>query len=121
MPNISDYGNTLPSYICERWIGYCTAAHPNDQSGQFACQSVTCGSRNASAQANSDNTDSSSSSGSASPSSTPSSTSGGGSSGSDSSSSSEPSQSGNAAMTVGMNYGTGILMGGIFAVFGLAL
>lgn len=136
-PNISNYADTIPAYVCGRWREYCTADHPNDLEGQTACQSVTCGDRNASAGASGSSSSgggSSASSSASSPSSTASSSSGGGSgssSGGDSSESGSPSGSAsgaaasqtgdNAAVAVGMNYGTGLLMGGMFAVFGLAL
>ena len=128
-PNITDYRDTLPFYVCQQWITDCTAAHPNDLSGQAACQSVTCGTQNAS-QASTTSSGSSSETSSSSSSETSDSSS----DDSDSSSStdSEPSasasgdaaeasESGNAAAAIGMNYGTGILMSGLLAVFGLAL
>lgn len=126
-PNISDYQDTLPFYICSRWRDDCTAAHPNDLSGQTACQSVTCGTKNATAGASSttpsgsESDSSASASASSSASATASSSSGSESSASASSDAAQSSETGNAAAAIGMNYGTGILMGGMLAVFGLAL
>ncbi|TKA79773.1 hypothetical protein B0A55_03299 [Friedmanniomyces simplex] len=139
-PNISNYDQTIPSFVCAQWKIDCVAAHPNDLTGQTACLSITCGSMNAS----SGSTTSSSASGSASStasstggvvaggasssaaassatgSSAPSS-SGGSASSTASSSAAAASSSSSAALNVAMNYGTGILATAMLAFFGFAL
>ena len=117
-PNISDFDQTLPSFICAQWVIDCTAAHPNDLSGQTACQSVKCGMRNASAVPQSGPGGSQSS---AAPSSSASATGGGGSKTSSGSASSATNTGAAAALGVGKSYGTGILAVAFAAVFGLAL
>ena len=115
--------DTMPYYICTRWRDDCTAAHPDDLAGQADCQSVICGQRNASSQANVAG-GSASASGSAAPSATASSSGSSESSETSATASSDSaasSETGNTAAAIGMNYGTGILMGGMLAVFGLAL
>lgn len=132
-PNITDFADTMPSYICQRWVADCTAAHPNDLEGQTACQSVQCGMRNASSLTSASSGGSSSASASSAMASSTGSSSGGsggsgspgsssgGSSASQSASGAASSSTDNAAVAVGTTYGTGILMGGLLAVFGLAL
>lgn len=132
-PNISDYAQTLPSLVCQQWVINCVASHPNDLNGQAGCHSVTCGMKNASATNNaaggasgsSASGSASAASGSASQTATGSSAAASGSASATASSSgsaSSSSSSGSAAvMNVAMNYGTGILAGGMLAVFGLAL
>ncbi|KAK5681529.1 hypothetical protein LTS10_006061 [Elasticomyces elasticus] len=142
-PNITNYDQTIPAFVCAQWKGACTAAHPDDLVGQTACQSVTCGSANASDASSSS---SSSASGSMTASSTASSTggavvggassassgaasatsaaaSGASSAASSATSSAAASSSSSAAMAlnVAMNYGTGILATVGIAFFGLAL
>ncbi|KAK1065081.1 hypothetical protein LTR74_008193 [Friedmanniomyces endolithicus] len=144
-PNISNYDQTIPSFVCAQWKIDCVAAHPNDLGGQTGCLSLVCGSQNASSGSTAS---SSSTSGSGTASSTASSTGGaaagasstgassaaasstGGaaatsSSGSGastaSSSAAAASTSKSAAMNVAMNYGTGILATAMLAFFGLAL
>ncbi|KAK0943572.1 hypothetical protein LTR48_005412 [Friedmanniomyces endolithicus] len=145
-PNISNYDQTIPSFVCAQWKIDCVAAHPNDLGGQTGCLSLVCGSLNASSGSTTQSSSSASGSGTAS--STASSTGGaaagasstgassaaasstGGaaatsSSGSGastaSSSAAAASTSKSAAMNVAMNYGTGILATAMLAFFGLAL
>ncbi|KAK3115823.1 hypothetical protein LTR53_004442 [Teratosphaeriaceae sp. CCFEE 6253] len=129
-PNISDYDQTLPSFVCGQWIANCVNAHNDDLAGTTACRSVICGSKNASSGL--------SSSSSASASATASSTGGAASSASASATGSSPASSGASSATasaaaaasssagaavlnVVTNYGTGILATAMLAVFGLAL
>ncbi|KAF2863577.1 hypothetical protein K470DRAFT_280183 [Piedraia hortae CBS 480.64] len=129
-PNISDYGQTVPSLVCERARDDCVAAHPNDLAGQTKCQSVKCGKRNATSS-----DDSSSSSASATGSKTASSTAdatesangasktSGRASSASSSGASSSAQSTNAAiaLSAGQNYGMALIMGGLALAFGFAL
>ncbi|KAF2725591.1 hypothetical protein K431DRAFT_343018 [Polychaeton citri CBS 116435] len=133
-PNISDYQQSLPAYMCYQWVGFCTAAHPDDLQGQDNCQSITCGNKSAALDPNagsgSSSGSSTSSSSSSSPSETASSTSSSGSGSSDatgtpssSSTGSTASSTGNAAaaLRVGSEYGVAIIGGGLLALFGFAL
>ncbi|KAJ5247051.1 hypothetical protein N7468_002034 [Penicillium chermesinum] len=62
VPDVSQYQQTVPFYVCEANYGQCIDAHPNDAQGQEACKEAKhCGTKNATA------TDTSSSSASASP------------------------------------------------------
>ncbi|PPJ51662.1 hypothetical protein CBER1_08761 [Cercospora berteroae] len=117
--NISDYTQTLPFFVCEQWRTNCVLNHPDDRDGQAACESVTCGAQNAT---EAEGGDSSSASTSATPTSTSTDTAETGASettGTDSSAT--PSASDSAAMHLAQNYGTGILVTGLLAVFGLAM
>lgn len=116
-PNVSNFDATLPSFVCAQWVADCVKAHPNDLTGQTACHSVVCGSRNAS---NVPQTGPGGSQSSAAPSSSASST-GGGSKTSSGSASSATNTNAAVALGIGKNYGTGILAVGFAAVFGLAL
>ncbi|KAF1355276.1 hypothetical protein BDV97DRAFT_418969 [Delphinella strobiligena] len=129
-PNISSYEQTLPFYICQQWVGDCVLGHPNDLDGQTACQSVICGSGNASTAQSSSSASSSASSTSsaaASSSSAAASTtsaaaaSSGTGSATASSSAAATSKAAAAALSVAKTYGTGALAAGMLAVFGLAL
>ncbi|KAM3414950.1 hypothetical protein BST61_g10090 [Cercospora zeina] len=116
--NISDYTQTLPFFICEQWKTNCVLNHPDDRDGQAACESVTCGTKNATEAEGGD----SSSTASESPTSTASSTAEtGASQTTGTESSATPSQSEGAAIHLAQNYGTGILVTGLLAVFGLAM
>ncbi|KJX94569.1 hypothetical protein TI39_contig4175g00002 [Zymoseptoria brevis] len=121
-PNITDYTEMVPFYICQQWIANCVASNPNDATAQFGCRSVVCGSQNASALAvDSSSSSSSSSSPSSSATGTPT-TNGGGSSGTRPTESAAASSSGAAvALNVAQSYGSGILAAGLLASFGLAL
>ncbi|KAK0859942.1 hypothetical protein LTS02_008809 [Friedmanniomyces endolithicus] len=140
-PNISNYDQTIPSFVCAQWKIDCVAAHPNDLTGQTGCLSLVCGSQNASSGSTTQSSSSASGSGTAS--STASSTggaaagassaaasstggaaassSGGSGSSTASSTAAAASSSKSAAMGVAMNYGTGILATAMLAFFGLAL
>jgi len=115
-PNISAYGETLPSLECESWVGQCTAAHPNDLAGQTFCQSFVCGSLNASAVGAGASSSSSAVGGSSTASNTASSTSG-----------SATAATSKAAAPAGPVYYGGREIGTVFiitvlaAVFGFAL
>ncbi|KAL9528433.1 hypothetical protein SMMN14_07937 [Sphaerulina musiva] len=124
--NISDYTQTLPFFICEQWKTNCVASHPDDLDGQAGCQSVTCGSMNATEAESSNGGGSSTTSAAASMTSSPSGTSGaGGASGASMTSATStptPTESGSAAaLSIAQNYGTGLfaLLG--MAVFGIAM
>lgn len=136
-PNISDFEQTLPGFVCRQARIDCIAAAPNDLDAQRACDDVVCGSKNI------EDASSSTSSSAASSSTTGSSTSSGsdseateaGSSSSDSddsasttaesgaseTSAAADSDSAASALTLASTYGTGLLAVGIFAAFGLAL
>ena len=47
-PNISNYLNTLPYFICLQWKTNCVDSNPTDLQALQGCNSVTCGSKNAS-------------------------------------------------------------------------
>lgn len=130
-PNVSDYQQTLPAYVCREYIDQCVNAHPNDLEGITTCRDTQCGNKTV------DQATSSSSSESATASATSSTRSGSGSaasqtassSGSDSSATATESGAGAtatgdsaaSALNIASNYGTGILAAGILAAFGLAL
>ncbi|KZZ87843.1 hypothetical protein AAP_05327 [Ascosphaera apis ARSEF 7405] len=38
-PNVAEYRNTLPFFVCEENFGQCINAHPNDLTGQKECKS----------------------------------------------------------------------------------
>ncbi|CZT18236.1 uncharacterized protein RCC_04081 [Ramularia collo-cygni] len=119
-PNITDYAEMIPSYVCERWIDLCVMAHPDQRTPQQECRSITCGEKNAS---EADAGSSSSSSSAPASSQTPSSTSGSGSASESSpTSSSTPSDTGAAAaLNVAQAYGSSIFAAGLLGIFGLAL
>lgn len=49
-PDVSQYQQSVPFYVCEANYGQCIDAHPNDANGQRACkQAANCGTKNASA------------------------------------------------------------------------
>lgn len=51
VPDVSQYVETVPFYVCEANYGQCINAHPNDAEGQRACKAAaTCGSKNATAE-----------------------------------------------------------------------
>ncbi|KAK3718884.1 hypothetical protein LTR37_004800 [Vermiconidia calcicola] len=117
-PNISSYSATLPSYICEEYISQCVERAGDDLGLLTDCRSITCGTRNASSVAASNGGGSSGSASSASASASATSGSTGTGSGSAASATSEGAA---IALSVAKSYGTGILAGGLLAVFGLAL
>jgi len=109
-PNISDYGQTLPSLECDQWKAACVNNSANDLAGQNFCLSFNCGSKNASAGMGSSSPGHFSTTGSPSPSQT------GG------SSSPSPSTShAAAALAAASEYGNGFVAAGLIALFGFAL
>jgi hypothetical protein len=114
-PNISSYGQTLPSLECDAWKTQCVAAHPNDLNGQNFCLSFVCGSKNASAVG----------AGAMTTSSAASTTATGGSSSTGAQNVATPSNTGAAAhlaaLKVGREVGTAGVAVGVLALFGLAL
>nr|POE63562.1 hypothetical protein CFP56_04465 [Quercus suber] len=134
-PNISDYDQTIPSFVCMQWIADCTLANVGNQNGQAGCQSLVCGQLNASsgepklgatgnpqpASTVVQTTAAPSSTGSAdSTMTTTTSTTSGSASAVTNSASATPS-SGATVVYVAKQYGTGILATGLLALFGLAL
>jgi len=121
-PNITNYAAMMPSYICQQWKELCVGAHPDERDPQQACQSIECGTQNASASSTSSS--SSSSSAPASMSATASSTSGSSASETSAAASSTASDTNTgaaAALNVAQAYGSSILAAGLLGVFGLAL
>ncbi|KAF2141770.1 uncharacterized protein K452DRAFT_308836 [Aplosporella prunicola CBS 121167] len=112
--NVSDFQQTLPSLECEFAKAQCVTDHPDDADGQKVCQSVTCGNKKVSSQAQA-------SSSSAAASSTTSGSSSSSNTASASSASASATESGNAAVNLAMNYGSSALVAGGFALFGFAL
>ncbi|KAK3677601.1 hypothetical protein LTR78_002451 [Recurvomyces mirabilis] len=137
-PNISDYTQTVPFFVCEQWKANCADAHPNDLQGLAGCHSVVCGAKNASAAGGSSGSSSASSgSASATGSSTGSATGAAGSASATGSAAASAASSGaasatssaaaasssaaSAAVGLAMQYSSGILAAAMLAVFGLAL
>ncbi|KAF2222041.1 hypothetical protein BDZ85DRAFT_264794 [Elsinoe ampelina] len=117
-PNISDYSQTLPFFICQTSIAQCVAA-TTDASVQARCRDVTCGSRNASAETA---TTSSAAPSSTSVSSQTSSAASSPTGSAASASSSAPAATGAAsALAAARDYGTPALMAGMLAIFGFAM
>jgi hypothetical protein len=104
-PNITDYAQTLPSLECDEWKAQCTAAHPNDLSGQNFCQSFVCGKKNATSQAASASSSASSAAGS------------GGSSATSGGSAAATSSKAAAGTMVRVEYGAGMLGLAFLALF----
>ncbi|KAF2166564.1 hypothetical protein M409DRAFT_23199 [Zasmidium cellare ATCC 36951] len=120
-PNISDYDQTIPSFVCQTWVGNCVDAHPNDLDGQTGCRSVTCGSRNASSNLAATTSSAATTSATASSSSSAESTSASGTPTGSSASTTATTSSAAMALHVAEQYGTGIIAGGLLALFGLVL
>lgn len=129
-PNISNYQQTIPFFLCQQWKANCVDGHPNDLNGITACQSVMCGTMNASSAESSSTSASASASasstgGSGSGGSSAATTSGGSSPSSTASSTaaaaSASKSSAAIAVSLAKDYGTGILATGLLAIFGLAL
>ena len=55
--NVSEYQETLPFYVCERWKGDCVEQNPEDAAAQQACLDVECGSLNPNKQTEDDDDD----------------------------------------------------------------
>nr|POE51548.1 hypothetical protein CFP56_25755 [Quercus suber] len=133
-PNISNYDQTIPSYVCAQWIIDCNAANVGNQIGQQGCHSLVCGQLNASSgepiadatgvvepastvvqtTAAPSSSDASNSGMTTSPAVTSDSTAAA------NSASATPS-TGAAVVYVAKQYGTGILATSLLALFGLAL
>jgi len=114
-PNISDYGQTLPSLECDEWKGQCVNAHPNNLAGQTFCLSFTCGDKNAS------NSGLGPSSGGGAGGSAATSTAASSSSSTSATSTSSSSAAAATMIQLGREYGTGAMLVGVMAIFGLAL
>ncbi|EME80167.1 uncharacterized protein MYCFIDRAFT_86794 [Pseudocercospora fijiensis CIRAD86] len=119
-PNISDYQSTLPFYVCEQWKANCVDSNPNDLDAITGCQSVTCGKQTVKAATASSTSASSSATASSSGTSKPATTATATASSSGAASSATGSSAA-VAMHAAQNYGTGIFVTGLLAVFGLAL
>lgn len=124
-PNISSFTNMIPSLECGVWVMQCLDAAGDDINKVTACRSVQCGNRDPGAVKQSSGGSGSrpqSSSAASSSSAAPSTTSGGSASQTSSGSGSSKTSGGAAvALGVGSSYGSGILAGGMLALFGLAL
>lgn len=121
-PNISSYDQTIPSFICAQWKTNCVDNYPNDLDGQTGCLSVVCGDKNASSGIAATSTSSAAmSSATASSSSSGSGAGSGSATASSSSSTATTSDSAAVALRVAEQYGTGIIAGGLLALFGLVL
>ncbi|KAI2226680.1 hypothetical protein LOZ12_004967 [Ophidiomyces ophidiicola] len=61
VPNVSDYMNTLPYFVCQANYAQCIQNHPNDLDGQTKCKEgqKSCGTRKASSSDSSSSTTSS--------------------------------------------------------------
>jgi cobalamin biosynthesis Mg chelatase CobN len=127
-PNVSDYQQTLPAFVCREYVDQCVNAHPNDLDGITTCRDTVCGNKTTD-DITSSSTSSESSSATASStrsgsgaSQTASSTSGGSASETSGSSASATAAASSAsALHMASTYGTGLLAVGILAAFGLAL
>ncbi|KAF1943443.1 hypothetical protein EJ02DRAFT_453346 [Clathrospora elynae] len=112
------YQQSVPGQMCRFWYNACIQAAPNDAAGQFTCETARdqqCGNKTTSDATDAGNQDSSSASASSGASSTSSSPSSTGSAGA-ATSSTAPAAAANLAV-----YGAPALIGGLLAVFGLAL
>jgi hypothetical protein len=120
---MSAYQQTVPGLMCRTWYGQCIEASGTDAAAQYACnqaRDTQCGNLTTSDATNAGNgispSGTASSGSSASPTSSGSSTSGTESAAPASSSAAPKSGAANLAM-----YGSSALVGGLLAVFGLAL
>ncbi|OBT64329.1 hypothetical protein VE03_06787 [Pseudogymnoascus sp. 23342-1-I1] len=138
-PDLAEYKNTLPDFVCQANYAGCIKAHPNDAVGQGKCKTDiqdTCGTLNITdyVKGSGSGGSSATSSGSASETATPSSTGGSGTTGGASettggSTASSTTGSGAAAATsdsaamamTNMDLGAGVLAAGLFGVFGYIL
>lgn len=110
VPDVSQYIETVPFYVCEANYGQCINAHPNDAEGQRACKAAAnCGSKNASAEDTTSSTTTAASTTMAMTTST-------GSSSQTSSSVAAASTTHNAAVTLASleGYSTGLMAGAMF-------
>lgn len=138
-PDLAEYKDTLPDFVCQADFAGCIEAHPNDAVGQGKCKTDiqdTCGTLNITDYVKGSGSGSSdTSSGSASETTAPSSTSGSGGAGgaSETTGGSTPSSttgggpaaatsdSAAVALTNGMDIGAGVLAAGLLGVFGYML
>lgn len=122
-PNISNYDQTIPSFVCGQWRINCVANHPNDLVGITACQSVVCGMKNASSGVSSASAAPSSTSAASTSSSMASTSATAKTSSSATAATTSAAATKGAAATVHLaqNFGTSVLAAGLLAVFGLAL
>lgn len=129
-PNVSDYEQTLPAFVCREYVDQCVNAHPNDLDGITTCRDTVCGNKTIDEASSSSSSSSSSASATGSStrsssgsdaSETASSTSGGAAQTASESASSTADASAASALNIASNYGTGLLAVGILAAFGLAL
>lgn len=118
-PNISNYQQTIPSFICQTWVSNCIDGHPMDAVGQAGCLSVKCG--NATTEEASSGGSSGGSSSASLSSTTATAASGTGSPSSTSATPSATTTGAAVALHVGQHYGTGLVFTGLLAIFGLAL
>ena len=102
--------------MCQEWVKECTADFPNNLASQTYCQSVICGSKNATGSSTAGST---SRGGASATGGTPSST--GSPSGSGSPAAATSSRAAAAALRVAKDYSTGALALGLFGLFGLVL
>ncbi|GAM85210.1 hypothetical protein ANO11243_032140 [Dothideomycetidae sp. 11243] len=124
-PNISEYTQTIPFYVCQTYIAQCIAANTNSAQAQDKCKATQCGNLTANSESaattssasSSSATPTASSASSASGSATASSTSGTASSASPTAAKSSAAM----ALAVGRAYGTPALVVGLLAAFGLAM
>jgi hypothetical protein len=121
---MSAYQQTVPGLMCRTWYGQCIQASGTDAAAQYACnqaRDTQCGNLTTSDATNAGNGISPSGTASGSGSSASATTSGSSSSGTESAapaSSSAAPKSGAANLAM---YGSSALVGGLLAVFGLAL
>lgn len=113
-PNISDFQQTLPFFICQTWRDQCVAQNPNDLEAQTDCLSLECGQRNAT-----EITESTTSA-------LPTSTEGPSSTASETATTTEAvtvetSEAAAAALAIAQTYGTSIMATVMLAFFGFAL
>ncbi|KAI9739638.1 MAG: hypothetical protein M1834_006356 [Cirrosporium novae-zelandiae] len=114
-PDLAEYTDTMPYYICTEASNECVADNPNNATGQEDCRSYySCGTKNVSDATYAASSSSSSASASATAAST---TTASGSSATATATSTE-----NAAVAhIAEKYSTGIVAAGLAAVFGLLL
>ncbi|KFY26708.1 hypothetical protein V493_03922 [Pseudogymnoascus sp. VKM F-4281 (FW-2241)] len=137
-PNLADYKNTLPQYVCQEDFAGCINAHPNDAVGQGKCKTEieeTCGTKNITdyekGSGSGSGSKSDTSSGSASETATPSSGGAGGASETTGGSTPSTTETGGPAAATsdsaavalinGVDISAGVLAAGLLAVFGYIL
>ncbi|MCJ1281656.1 hypothetical protein MMC26_000977, partial [Xylographa opegraphella] len=122
-PALQYYANTIPFFLCNAGKGECMATNANDLAAQQQCNmTYVCG--NSTYDAATAVTTSSSSSASSSPTATGTASGAGAGSGSSTASGSAANPSPTkaaAALTIGQDYGFGILVAGLLTAMGLLL